>query len=178
MDQASVAILCGVSVQTLINWDKADNPPPRDQTTKLYPMTEIGTWIRTEMPFRKGKGGSYPYLPDITRFPGGGTLPGIDGPPVKHVEEARLKKLQADKLEIELQEMAKQLIPVDQVTDAFTQMVMRVKTRLLKLPTSLAPLVHGQKDVFVIQTKLQEGVNEALEQLADDWRDVETEDNE
>ena len=92
-------------------------------------------------------------------------------PITKNDAEIRLKTLQADKVEIELKQAAAELIPVDEVTRALTNMAMRVKTRLLRIPTSLAPLITGLTDVHAVQKRLEQDVREALEELSMDWRD-------
>lgn len=170
----SAAVMCGTTVVTLLNWRKQENPPPYNDDIKMYPLAELGVWVRTEMIFKKGKGGAYPLLPDISRFPNRGVMPGMKPTPTattKHDAEIRLKGLQADKVEMELKQAAGELIPVDDVTTALTNMVMRVKTRLLKIPTATAPLVCGLSDVYAVQERLEDGVREALEELSEDWRD-------
>lgn len=179
----AAAVICGTTKVTLLNWRKMENPPPYDDELKLYPAAALGEWIRKEMIFKKGKGGSYPYLPDIKRFPGGGVMPSFGAPKPtvaisKHDAEIRLKTLQAQKVEIELEEMAGRLVPVDQVTTALTNMITRVKTKLLRIPTAVAPLVVGVSDVYAVQERIEDGVREALEELSSNWRDTEDEPDE
>lgn len=176
------AVLCNSAKATLNNWRKQENPPPYNEEIGMYPAAEFGLWIRTEMIFKKGKGGGYPHLPDMTRLPGIAPMPAMPFPsaptvkPItvaigKHDAEIRLKTLQADKVEMELKQAAGELIPIEDVTHALTNMVMRVKTRLLRLPAALAPLVSGVTDVYGVQKRIEDGVREALDELSDDWRD-------
>jgi hypothetical protein len=170
----AAAILCGTTKVTLINWRNMEHPVPYHEELKAYPLAELGHWMRTELIFKKGKGGAYPWLPDLTRAPGRATMPTVGKQPArvdKHDADIRLKTLQADKVEMELQQTAGELIPVADVTHALTNMVMRVKTRLLKIPTAIAPLVVGMTDVYGVQERLEDGVREALDELSEDWRD-------
>lgn len=168
------AILCDTTTVALMNWRKQENPPPYNDDIKAYPAKELGVWIRTELLVKKGKGGAYPWLPDTNRFPGRAIMPTFGSKPAridKHDAEIRLKTLQADKVEMELKQTAGELIPVEEVTHALTNMIMRVKTRLLRIPTAIAPLVVGLSDVYGVQKRLEDGVREALEELSEDWRD-------
>lgn len=169
----TAAVLCGTTKVTLINWRAQENPPPFNDAIKAYPLAELGVWIRSELIFKKGKGGSYPMLPDLSRIPGRAVMPTLSKPSRvdKNDAEIRLKTLQADKVEMELKQTAGELIPVEDVTHALTNMIMRVKTRLLRIPTSLAPLVTGLSDVYGVQKRLEDGVREALEELSEDWRE-------
>jgi hypothetical protein len=174
VNQDLAAIMCGTTPVTLMNWRKMENPPPFNESLKAYPLADLGAWIRTEMIFKKGKGSAYPWLPDLTRFPGRAMMPTVSGKPArvdKNDAEIRLKTLQADKVEMELKQIAGELIPVEDVTHALSNMVMRVKTRLLRIPTAIAPIVAGQSDVYAVQKRLEDGVREALEELSEDWRD-------
>jgi hypothetical protein len=177
----TAAVICGTTKVTLINWRGQENPPPFNDQIKAYPLAELGVWVRTELIFKKGKGGSYPMLPDLSRIPGRAIMPTGRVKPAridKNDAEIRLKTLQADKVEMELKQTAGELIPVEDVTHALSNMVMRVKTRLLRIPTAIAPLVVGLTDVYGVQKRLEDGVREALDELSEDWRDGQTEENE
>lgn len=180
LTQAVAAVLCDVTPLTMTNWDKQPNPPPRDPMTGLYPARALGRWMRSEQLFKTGRGGGFPFMPDMSRASGipssvaGG---GDDQPTTKLNEEIRLIKARADKAEIEVAEKAGQLIPVEEVSSAWTKLVMRVKTRLLKLPTTIAPMVHGMPDVHDVQAEIERGVREALEELSRDWQDADDDEN-
>ena len=174
------AIICDTTPLALQNWRKQENPPPFNDELKAYPLRELGVWVRTELLLKKGKGGNYPYLPDTSKFPGHGVMPGTKqttGRVDKNQAEIRLKTLQADKVEMELRQTAGELIPVEDVTKALTDMVMRVKTRLLKIPTALTPVIFGLSDKFDVQKRLEEGVRDALEELSENWRNLEVDDS-
>lgn len=173
--QLVAAEVCGVSIPTFQRWCReADGPRPTED--KQYSLKMLGEWCRKHQIRKPGRGkfgdNDFPYAPD-----GWGPLanaaPQLDSPSKENRSEAdtRLKVAQANKIEMELAEKAGQLIPADEVTSAWQQILVRVKTRLLKLPTTLAPLVHGDPDMYSIQRKLQDGVNDALTEASVDWRD-------
>ncbi len=166
---AQMATLCGVTVATITNWLKEDNPPKR-RDGKFY-LSDAGEWIRKHQVAKEGRG-NYPYAP-----PGWGPYSKVvqndpDMPENRAAAETRLKIAQANKIEMENDVAAGKLIPVDEVSDAWRTILSRVRTRLLKLPTTLAPLVFGDPDMLSVQSKLKEGVNDALSEASVDWRDT------
>lgn len=179
---ALVAEIAGISTATLVNANREGKGPPRDPETKRYPAKAFGMWLCHERSLMPGQGSTYPYLVDFDRVPaakrsgrgGAPSLPGLPQEPTRPTkvdEETRLKRAQADKVELELAERAGQLVAVDDVNSAWVDIVMRVKARLTRMPSALAQLVHGKSDVFEIQEVLESGVREALEEMSDDWRD-------
>jgi len=180
LTQQMVAKICGVTAQTLVNWHDTNSGPPRGEDGR-YPASQLGAWICREMTLKKGRGGSYPYLPDLSRLhevlvqpSKSQTLPGMEPVTIvtKEQEETRLKKAQADKAEIELHEKTGQLVRVEDVTTAWLDIVARVKAKLTRIPSALAPLAHGKSSVFEVQEVLENGTREALDELSEDWRDA------
>jgi hypothetical protein len=88
----------------------------------------------------------------------------------KNEVEIRLKEAQALKIEMENQVTAGTLVPVAEIEPALGEMVTKVKNRLNKLPVALAPLVLGDDDLYSIQQKLRDGVNDALSEVSVDWK--------
>ncbi len=80
-------------------------------------------------------------------------------------ERTRRAKSLADKAEIEVAEMRNQLVPVDQVENAMMVMVSAMKTRLLAIPTTTAPLL-GTSNIAATEKIIREQVCEALQELA------------
>lgn len=176
----SVRVACaltGVSNPTMRSYLKKPNPPPYNADLQMYDMHKLGEWIRREQIYKKGAGGGYAYKPDMTRFgekPAPVTMPGVPVKPNKESkedQEVRYKRLRADKLEMEIAQKAGVLIFADEAMIAMTSMVSRVKTRLLSVPTSLAPLLVGKRDATEIQSTLEESIRAALEELSNDWRE-------
>lgn len=147
-------VLCGVTQTTMGRWISPDDPdpPPYDKETRLFPLSELGEWSRTRQTRRRGRGGSIPKpsLLDLDEHP-----------------DLRLKKLQGDKVEMELKERAKLLVQIDEIRPMWERIVTRVRTKLLRLPVATAPLVTGQTDQYAVQDTLDAAVREILEELAD-----------
>jgi len=170
------AQLCGVSMQSLNSWRKRANPPPYDDQYELYPVDSLGEWVRTEQIYRKGVGGKYPWKPDMSRYGGKHVvtstpvtmMPGME-PPVPEDQEERLKRLRADKLEMEIMQKAGMLILADEVTLAMSSMVTNVKSRLLGLPAETAETLALKTDAIEVQEYLDEEITIALEELTPDW---------
>jgi hypothetical protein len=171
--RAVAAQLCSVTKSTLASWHQQPNAPPFDSETMLYNLVDLGEWIRREQIYKMGKGGSYPYRADMTRYadykPPVITLPGM----TLHKDEdqkERYERLRGDKLEMEIQEKAGQLVDADSVLIAMTAMASRVKTRLMSVPTALAPVITGMKDRAKVQSTIKDEIAIALEELSGDYR--------
>jgi len=159
------AMICGVTVQSYRGWLVQPFPPPYDKINRTVPLRELGEWIRSEQVLKRGRGGAgFPYLPNIDRLYKDTKMPGI---PSNEHPETRLKRLQADKLQLDLDRSAGELVPANEVTQMWSTIVTRVKTKMLGLPVKYAPLVTGLTDRHEVQRLLGEGVHEALEALAD-----------
>lgn len=171
--QEAAAEVCGVSDNTFRKWLGQPEPPPWNGRLAMAPLAELGDWIGRKKLFKTGRGGGFPYMPDLSRLQGQSLVPGLDpGTGAADVkidklaEEARLTKLRADKVALEIAEQEARLVDADMVRDGWVKLVTQVKTRLMKLPTSLAPLVTGETDPFKVQKTLDAGVREALEGLS------------
>ena len=187
LSQVEAAALAGVTVSTLTNWDKEANPPPR-APNKAYPAKEFGEWMRKHQVRKRGRGFGehYPFAPEgwgqicavpAPKMPG---LPGVVIQPTAQGEsktdtEIRLNIARAEKVEMENLVAAGQLVPVADIESALSQMIVRVKNRLLRLPVALATLVLGDDDVYSIQGKLKDGIYDALSEVSVDWKSTGTE---
>ena len=136
----------------------------------MHRLLDLGEWIRREQIYKPSRGGGFPYKPDMARFgkvepeP----MPLMPGMTEDVDESERLTRLKADKLQLELDEKAGTLIPAEQVESALVTANMRIKTKLLSVPSVLAPQVHGIKDQFEIQAVMERAVKEVLAELASD----------
>lgn len=173
LTMSQVAALCGVVVGTVHSW-MGDGPGDlkRNADGKLT-LSIVGEWIRKHQITKTSAGRGrtkYPYAPE-----GWGPAPTEDELngmlPTKNDVDIRLKKAQALRVEMENDVTAGNLIPVDECMTAWRTILSRVRIRLLRIPTTLAPLVHGDPDMLSIQSKLKEGVNDALSEAAEDWRE-------
>lgn len=176
----AAAQLCGVAKTTLIAWRKQPNAPMYDTELKMYSVPELGDWIRGEQIYKRGKGGAFPWKPDMTRYPMHSIdrhkstpvaiLPGMEQPVIERDEDAetRVKRLRGDKLEMEIQQRAGELVDADELLIVLSSMISRVKTRILSLPTSLAATVTGKTDRVEVQSMIEEKIHATLEELSTD----------
>ncbi len=169
------AEICGVGVATLHRWARDANPPPKLADGR-YDLKALGAWCRTEQ-VKKTFKGKYLYAPAgwgpmTTR----GKTADSDDPVAiedKNTAETRLKTAQADKVEMENDVASGKLVPVDEVATAWQMILSRVRTRLLKIPSAVAPLVLGDPKLYSIQQKLKDAVSDALAEASVDWQDQE-----
>lgn len=173
LSQQEAAMLANVEPPTLARWGQEDNPPPRDPDG-TYPARAFGMWMMKFQTQKRGpgQGETRPYAPEPrpVKF----TMPEPFAPRGRSTDknevEIRLKEAQALKIEMENQTTAGTLVPVAEIEPALGEMVMKVKNRLNKLPVALAPLVLGDDDLYSIQQKLRDGVNDALSEVSVDWK--------
>jgi len=159
------AMICGVTVQSYRGWLAQEKPPPYEKETRTVPLRELGDWIRAEQVLKRGRGGAgFPYCPNIHRLYDNKKMPGV---PANESPATRLERLKADKLQLDLDRSAEKLVPVDQVRQAWSTVISRVKSKMLGLPVKVAPLITGVADEHEVQQILSDNVHEALESLAD-----------
>lgn len=84
-----------------------------------------------------------------------------------HVEKARLTKIQADKAQLELDEMAGDLVKAEDVEKELYSKITDCKTRLLGIPSKAAPIVAAETSAGACQKIINELVYEALEELSE-----------
>ena len=149
------SVFCGVTQATYNRWITEDYPPPIDPETRLIPLKDLGDWTRTRQVRRRGRGGGpSPYATP--------TVYDIDDDP-----KLRLAKLQGDKVQMELMERARLLVPIEEIKPMWVRIITRIRTKLLRLPVATAPLVTNQTDQYAVQEALDQAVREILEELAD-----------
>ena len=176
LNAESAAQFCGVSKSTMIAWRKQPDTPIFNDDVGMYSAIELGEWIRTRQIYRKGKGGTYPWLPDISDFPASHrpapvaiSLPGMESTHSYDEDmDERIKRLRGDKLEMELQERAGELVNADEVLIALSSMISRVKMRILSLPQALASTVTGMTDRIEVQTIIEDKIHASLDELSAD----------
>ena len=160
--QDAAAVLAGVTVQTMVNWDKHENPPPRNADSS-YSAKAFGEWLVTYRGLKKR--GPRPRSDD-------------DDTGESFTEaERRLKLAQAIKAERQNEVDAKRLLDIELIEALWQRIVMRVRSRLLKIPTTVAPIVLGDTDAHSIQLKIKDAVHDALAEMVEDWQDGEIEDD-
>jgi len=81
-------------------------------------------------------------------------------------EKIRLTKAQADKIELEIEEKQKYLLPASAVKDAWAKMTIAFKNKLLTLPSKLAPELEVMTDKRQIEELLTDTISDALKELS------------
>lgn len=81
-------------------------------------------------------------------------------------ERARLAHHQANKTELEEQELRGVLVKVEEVVDIWTNSISNCKTRLLGLPNKLTHQILAASDHKVALALFESGIHEALDELA------------
>lgn len=84
---------------------------------------------------------------------------------LKH-ERTRLTKFQADKALIDLQIIQGKAILIPDVEKQVANMISVVRTKLLGLPTKLAPIISNENDTNVIENIIKNNIYEVLQELA------------
>jgi phage terminase Nu1 subunit (DNA packaging protein) len=83
-----------------------------------------------------------------------------------HAERARLVRAQAYKTEMEIASLERSLLSVDEVVDAWEQLVGAFRAKCLALPSKLAARLAVIHETRKIQAALTAAVREALQELS------------
>lgn len=84
-----------------------------------------------------------------------------------NTEKARLVKLQADKAELEVDAMNGTLISKEDVLDAWTSMLVDMKTKILTIPAMVSSVVAVEDQPGVVQDILDKSLRDALRDLSE-----------
>lgn len=85
-------------------------------------------------------------------------------------EKALLDRERRRIAELERQEREKRLVAVDVVRDDWLAVVGIARSRLLALPSRIAPDLVGQNDMRAVEDRLRAAVHEVLQEMSDDVR--------
>lgn len=144
-----VATEFDVSVRTVHEWISKGCPCTRKPRGNLFNLGEVAKW-KTDN--------------HITGEPG---RPAADTSP--YIEAAKLRKENAlaSKYELQVARERGELVPLIDVKQQWAQKVTTAKSKLLGLPAAIAPRLEGL-DAAAIQSELEKGVTEILNELATD----------
>ena len=81
-------------------------------------------------------------------------------------ERTRLTKLQADKAQLEVQEMEQSLVSVEKITEEWVGYVSNVRSKLLALPSKVSHRVQAAETYAEAEKILKESVYDALHELS------------
>ena len=85
--------------------------------------------------------------------------------PSAQAEKARLDKLRADVVELDLAQKRGELIPTETVIDMLVPLISNIRTKLIAIPSKAAPVVMQCRAEFEVQTELKRLINESLEDI-------------
>ena len=83
-------------------------------------------------------------------------------------ERAQLARTQREKAALQIEEMERHLVPMEEVSQLWQRMVSAMRARLLSIPSKTAPMVLTAEKQSEIMAILKEQVNEALEELREE----------
>lgn len=69
-------------------------------------------------------------------------------------------------MELELEKEKGSVVPVKDIQRQWTNLVLSCKTKLLSIPTKLAPIMSTETDINVCKNILETSINEALTELS------------
>ena len=133
-----------------------DDPPPREPD-KTFHSDKLGAWLLRRGASGRARGVTVVHDPD--EEVGGGQLNPVQ-------ERARKDKEMADKTALENRVRRGELVEASTVRDKLKPVIMLIRSRLLRIPFSSAPLVVNNDDQFRIQSILDEQIRDALAELS------------
>ncbi len=83
-----------------------------------------------------------------------------------HQEKARLTKLQADEKALLVEQLRGKLLLLDDVSDAWIEMIANARAKLLGIPTKIAARLAVIENTAEVENFLKEVIYEALTELA------------
>jgi phage terminase Nu1 subunit (DNA packaging protein) len=83
-------------------------------------------------------------------------------------ESTRLKKFQADKAELEVNQLEGKLIPAELIKDTWSSEIANAKAKFMNIPDNLAHRIAAANDYNERRDMIQKEIYEALEELAGD----------
>lgn len=96
------------------------------------------------------------------------------------IDEIKKKKLQAetDLAELELEKERGNVIEVKLIERQWTNLVIGCKSKLLSIPTKLAPILANETDINLVKNIIEQTINQALLELSkgQDIDDIDTND--
>jgi phage terminase Nu1 subunit (DNA packaging protein) len=149
LTMAQAATFVGVTTRQMMNYMKGPYPPPRTQQKK-FRTDQLGQWIREKLQRDM----------TVTVSVGPGALNGVQ-------ELARKNKELADKTALENEKRRSQLIKVEEVNEGWIKVRQTIRSRLARIPVSVAPLVTHEDDQAVVYEIIEDEVRAALTELSE-----------
>lgn len=83
-------------------------------------------------------------------------------------EQLRYEKARADKIELDMEIIRRDVVPIEDVVRAVEKEYTYVRATLSSIPSRLARTLAVEDDPAVIETKIKEGIDEAMEHMRAD----------
>jgi phage terminase Nu1 subunit (DNA packaging protein) len=141
VSQIELSEIVGASRQALLRWGKEGMPfqsPPAGEKGNIYDTAEVIRW----MIGRRSN-------------PDGEVIDGV-------YEKARLDRERADAQALKNAVDRGDLVPLTAVVEAVTGVYVTLRSRLLGLPTALAPLLIGHTKLPIIERVITDEITECL----------------
>lgn len=154
------AVVMGYSYSRLQQLLASDDPPPRNPD-KTFPSDQLGEWIRRraiQSVTGTGKVGRPPGQRNDEELPEGILSP--------VQERARKDKEMADKTALENAVRRAELVEAATVRKKWQEVVLLIRSKMMRIPFAAAPLVVGQTDFFKVQKILDDQIRDVLTELS------------
>lgn len=148
LNQDEAAAIYGKTSRRLRQLEASEDPPPRNPDGS-YPLKEFGMWLRRR-------------FMEETGVANDGKMYDLGA------ERARLTKNQADKAELEVEELRGDLVRSSVIQFHWQAMVAALRSRLLGLPTTVATHIATPDKLQETQDLARTIVHEALNEIAGD----------
>lgn len=147
------SLICGLSERQFLLRLHKDDPPPKN-AKGLYHSEELGEWLRRQERLKLGLEAEASGKLDPAQ------------------ERARKDMEMADKYELDNKVRRGELIEASTVQTAAFDVVMRTRSRLLRVPSAVSPLVVGEDDRVTVQTTIDDAIRDALSELSGQWTET------
>ena len=140
LNRSETAQKLNVSLTTLDDWRRKGCPHTKTGKQVFFDLDDLNQWLNTR------SGGELDYTQ----------------------ERAKLTKLQAEKVTLELEQQRGKLLPLEMVILAWQGQVANARAKLLALPPKVASHVLGMESYVEIEHTIRDIIYEALDELAGD----------
>ena len=140
LNRSETAQKLNVSLTTLDDWRRKGCPHTKTGKQVFFDLDDLNQWLNTR------SGGELDYTQ----------------------ERAKLTKLQAKKVTLELEQQRGKLLPLKMVILAWQGQVANARAKLLALPPKAASQVIGMESYVEVEHAIRDIIHEALSELADD----------
>jgi len=140
LNRSDTAQKLNVSLTTLDDWRRKGCPHTKTGKQVFFNLDDLNEWLNTR------SGGELDYTQ----------------------ERAKLTRLQAEKVTLELEQQRGNLLPMELVIAAWQGHIANARAKLLALPPKAASQVLGMESYLEVEHAIREIIYEALDDLASD----------